>query len=58
MRKKHIVAFSALFQEMFLSKDIFLVPYYIAKETGVKAYRRISNSECRDDDCRESDYTR
>ena len=34
MRKKHIVAFSALFQEMFLSKDIFLVPYYIAKETG------------------------
>lgn len=34
MRKKHIVAFSALFQEMFLSKDIFLVPYYIAKEIG------------------------
>lgn len=34
MQKKHIVAFSALFQEMFLSKDIFLVPYYIAKETG------------------------
>ena len=34
MRKKHIVAFSALFQEMFLSKDIFLVPYYITKETG------------------------
>lgn len=34
MRKKQIVAFSALFQEMFLSKDIFLVPYYIAKETG------------------------
>ena len=34
MRKKHIVAFSAFFQEMFLSKDIFLVPYYIAKETG------------------------
>ena len=34
MRKKLIVAFSALFQEMFLSKDIFLVPYYIAKETG------------------------
>lgn len=34
MRKKHIVAFSALFQEMFLSKDIFLVPYYIAQETG------------------------
>ena len=34
MRKKHVVAFSAIFQEMFLSKDIFLVPYYIAKETG------------------------
>ena len=34
MRKKQVVAFSAIFQEMFLSKDIFLVPYYIAKETG------------------------
>lgn len=44
MRKKHIVAFSALFQEMFLSKDIFLVPYYIAKETGgVLTYYYINN---------------
>lgn len=29
-----VLAFSFLFQEMFLSKDIFLVPYYIAKYLG------------------------
>lgn len=29
-----VVAFSEQFQEMYFSKDIFLVPYYIAKETG------------------------
>jgi len=33
MRPK-IVAYAYLFQEMFLSKDIFLIPYYIAKELG------------------------
>lgn len=32
--KCRILAYSFLFQEMFLSKDIFLVPYYIAKCLG------------------------
>lgn len=32
--KPRVLAFSFLFQEMFLSKDIFLVPYYIAKCLG------------------------
>lgn len=30
----NVVAYSWQFQEMFLSKDIFLIPYYIAKESG------------------------
>lgn len=30
----HIVAYANQFQEMFLSKDIFLIPYYISKELG------------------------
>lgn len=32
--KVRVIAYSFLFQEMFLSKDIFLVPYYIAKCLG------------------------
>ena len=32
--KPRVLAFSFLFQKMFLSKDIFLVPYYIAKCLG------------------------
>ena len=32
--KRRVLAYSFLFQEMFLSKDIFLVPYYIAKRLG------------------------
>lgn len=31
-KKKKIVAYSFLFQKMFLSKDIFLIPYYMKKE--------------------------
>lgn len=29
-----IIAYAYQFQEMFLSKDIFLIPYYISKELG------------------------
>ena len=29
-----VLAYANQFQEMFLSKDIFLIPYYIAKELG------------------------
>ena len=29
-----ILAYAYQFQEMFLSKDIFLIPYYISKELG------------------------
>lgn len=29
-----ILAYASQFQEMFLSKDIFLIPYYISKELG------------------------
>ena len=29
-----IIAYAYQFQEMFLSKDIFLIPYYICKELG------------------------
>jgi len=36
MRNKKVAAYSYLFQEMYFSKDIFLIPYYIAKETGRK----------------------
>ena len=32
--KKRVLGYSFQFQEMFLSKDIFLVPYYIAKCIG------------------------
>ena len=32
--KYKVLAYSFLFQEMFLSKDIFLVPYYMAKCLG------------------------
>ena len=31
-----ILAYASQFQEMFLSKDIFLIPYYICKELGGK----------------------
>lgn len=31
-----VIAYSYLFQEMFFTKDIFLVPYYIAKEYGIE----------------------
>lgn len=31
-----VLAYSYLFQEMYLSKDIFLIPYYISKEKGLK----------------------
>ena len=34
--KNKVLAYSYLFQEMFLSKDIFLIPYYISKEKGLK----------------------
>lgn len=34
MRGLKVVAYAYQFQEMFLSKDIFLIPYYIAKELG------------------------
>lgn len=33
-RRIKVLAYAYQFQEMFLSKDIFLVPYYIAKELG------------------------
>lgn len=32
--KIKVLAYAYQFQEMFLSKDIFLIPYYIAKELG------------------------
>lgn len=31
-----VLAYSYLFQEMYLSKDIFLIPYYISREKGLK----------------------
>ena len=34
MSKIKVWAYAYQFQEMFLSKDIFLIPYYIAKELG------------------------
>ncbi len=34
MGKLKILAYAYQFQEMFFSKDIFLIPYYIAKELG------------------------
>ena len=34
MRKK-IVAYTGIFQEMYFSKDIFLIPFYIAKTKGI-----------------------
>lgn len=34
IKKRRVLAFSQDFQEMFFSKDIFLVPYYIAKAVG------------------------
>lgn len=34
MEKIKVLAYAYQFQEMFLSKDIFLIPYYIAKELG------------------------
>lgn len=34
MNKIKILAYAYEFQEMFLSKDIFLIPYYICKELG------------------------
>ncbi len=33
-KKVSVLAYAYQFQEMFLSKDIFLIPYYIAKELG------------------------
>lgn len=33
-RRIKVLAYAYQFQEMFLSKDIFLIPYYIAKELG------------------------
>ena len=34
MARIKVLAYAYQFQEMFLSKDIFLIPYYIAKELG------------------------
>lgn len=34
MSKIKVLAYAFQFQEMFFSKDIFLIPYYIAKELG------------------------
>ncbi len=34
MRNIKVLAYANQFQEMFLSKDIFLIPYYISKELG------------------------
>lgn len=34
MENLKVLAYAYQFQEMFLSKDIFLIPYYIAKELG------------------------
>jgi len=34
MPRIRVLAYAYQFQEMFLSKDIFLIPYYIAKEMG------------------------
>lgn len=33
-KRNTVLAYTNQFQEMFLSKDIFLIPYYIAKELG------------------------
>ena len=33
-KRVSVLAYANQFQEMFLSKDIFLIPYYIAKELG------------------------
>lgn len=33
--EKKVLAYSLEFQEMFLSKDVFLIPYYVAKELNL-----------------------
>jgi len=43
MRRK-ILAYSYLFQKMYLSKDIFLIPYYISKEKGLKLEYRYNEN--------------
>lgn len=39
-----IIAYAYQFQEMFLSKDIFLIPYYICKELGGECNDSIGES--------------
>lgn len=38
MSRIKVLAYAYQFQEMFLSKDIFLIPYYIARELGGAMY--------------------
>ena len=37
-----VLAYAYQFQEMFLSKDIFLIPYYIAKELPIELSKSVT----------------